>query len=258
MFHIQGGIGDVHILPFTGAGNPPTPIFPQRMLSMASLKIDAKAKNVNLMGQNQMPDDSFKAEVEQTIELEVGRVSLDLLNMALGETIATGRTDVVIDEPFTVPATPFQVTAASGANFVDDLSVTDAVTGQQLRPVPSGPVGGQYIPGVTGTGTYTFAAADVGRKVRICSTKGVSGSGRTLTIGNHPAGFGPIVRILANCPYTCPAATTPFGAINVRCAKIDFGMTFKRDGYLMVPIKGIIYPDGSGNSVDLWDPAAAS
>jgi hypothetical protein len=261
MFSIQGGIGDVFVLPVAGVGNPPSPSFPQRLLSLASLKIEAKAKHVNLMGSNQMPDDSLRSETDMTIDMEVGRVSLDLLNMTAGETIATGYVKPVIDEgPTAIPVSPFAITVVDGATLVDDLVVVDAATGQQFRPVASAPTAGQYIPPTASVGTYTFCAADntSGRKVKISYTKTVAGSGRTLTIGNHPSGFGPVVRILANCPYTCPAASSPFGAINVRCAKIDFGLQFKRDGFLMVPIKGVIYPDGSGQAVDLWSPGAAS
>src|ERR1017187_6463726 len=262
MVSIQGEIGDVFILPVAGVGNPPSPNFPQRLLSLASLKIDVKAKNVNLMGQNQYPDDVMTSDKEASIEIEVGRVGIDLINMAAGEMIATGRTDMVIDEGgpggTAVPVTPFQITVTGSANFVDDLAVMNAATGQQLQKVTSGPTAGQYS---FAAGIYTFSTGDnvSGVKVKIRYTKAVTATGRTLSLGNHPQGFGPVVRVLANCPYTSPIATSPFGAINARSVKFnEIGMPFKRDGYLMVPMKGTMYPDGSGTVVDLWSPSAAS
>src|ERR1017187_1755922 len=97
MASIQGGIGDVFILPVAGVGNTPSPNFPQRLLSLASLKIDVKAKNVSRMRQNQYHGGVMTSDKEASIEIEVGRVGIDLINMAAGETIATGRTDMVIE-----------------------------------------------------------------------------------------------------------------------------------------------------------------
>lgn len=256
VMHVQGGIGALVILPQT-SGNPPSPSFPQRMVSISEFEIQVKGKNVNLEGQNQWPDDVMPSDREGSIKLTAGRISLDMLNLMFGETIASGFTQPVMDEgPTAIPTTPYQITVVGSANFVDDLAVVNAATGQQLEQVASGPVAGQYS---VAAGVYTFAAADhtSGISVKISYTKGVTGSGRTLTVGNHLQGYGPVHRAVITAPYTCPIATVALGSINVRSIRFtEVGLPFKRNGYLMVPLSGSIFPDGSGDALDFWDPAS--
>ncbi len=258
---IQGGIGATYILPISSAGNPPTPAFPQRVLSIADLDIQVKGKNVNLEGQNLWPDDVMPTDREATIKLSAGRVGIDTVNLMFGETVVTGFTQPVPDEgPTAIPGTPFQITVVNGTHFVDDLGVLNAQTGQLMQQMPAGTsqsalLAGQYT--VATGGVYTFSTADhtAGVSVKISYTYTISATGRTLTIGNHIQGYGPIVRLVNVCPYTSPIATSPLGAINVRaCRFTSIGLPFKRTGYLMVPIEGTIYPDGSGAAIDIWSP----
>lgn len=259
MLKVQGGIGSIVILPSAGSGNPPVPNFLQRVLSVSEFEIQVKGKNVNLEGQNQWPDDVMASDREGTIKITAGRLGIDLLNTMFGESVVAGFTQPVMDEgPTAVPVSPYQITVAGSANFIDDLGVINAATGQQLQPVASGPTAGQYS---FAAGAYTFSSADhaSGISVKISYTKGVIGSGRTLSIINHLQGYGPVNRLVIAAPYTCPIATSPLGAINVRsCRFTEVGLPFKRAGYLMVPISGSIFPDGSGTAVDIWDPASAS
>ncbi len=71
----------------------------------------------------------------------------------------------VTGEAWTVPTTPFQVTAlAQYGPWWSDQGVTYAATGVALVPVASGPTVGQYS---VSTGLYTFSAADAGKGVLI-------------------------------------------------------------------------------------------
>ncbi len=71
----------------------------------------------------------------------------------------------VTGEAWTIPATPFQITATQPwGNWGSDQGVTFAATGVALTQVASGPTAGQYA---VAAGVYTFAAADVGKAVLI-------------------------------------------------------------------------------------------
>jgi hypothetical protein len=70
----------------------------------------------------------------------------------------------VTGEAWTIPGTPFQVTALGPyGDWATDQGVT-YVSGTPLVPVPSGPARGQYS---VSAGKYTFAAADAGLGVLI-------------------------------------------------------------------------------------------
>lgn len=71
---------------------------------------------------------------------------------------------LVTAEPWTIPATPFQVTATNAAFFAFDQGVTYA-NGTALAAVGSNPATGQYA--VSNAGVYTFAAADTGKSVKL-------------------------------------------------------------------------------------------
>lgn len=87
----------------------------------------------------------------------------------------TGQQNVEIDyvtgymvqnEPWTIPAAPWQVTAGQPyGTWGQDDGVTFATGGAALTKVASSPATGQYS--VTGVGIYSFAAADAGRSVLI-------------------------------------------------------------------------------------------
>lgn len=61
-------------------------------------------------------------------------------------------------EPWTVPASPFQLTVLNATSFVLDQGVRYVSNGQALTAVSSNPAQGQYS--VTSSGVYTFNSAD--------------------------------------------------------------------------------------------------
>ena len=67
-------------------------------------------------------------------------------------------------EPHTIPASPYQITVNNAASFSCDQGVTFTSNGTALTAVASGPITGQYSVNPA-TGTYTFAAADVGKAI---------------------------------------------------------------------------------------------
>ena len=68
-------------------------------------------------------------------------------------------------EAWTIPATPYQVTAAQAAFFAFDQGVTFVAGNTALAPVTGTPTTGQYA--VSSAGVYQFAAADAGKAVNL-------------------------------------------------------------------------------------------
>jgi len=108
-----------------------------------------------------------------------------------GLSTAAGKQMVSVDESGTIPAsTPWQVTAANGATFVQDLGVQNATTGLWMSKVASAPATGQYS--VSALGVYTFATADANTPVRLNYTYTVAASGTKLVITNQLLGTTPL------------------------------------------------------------------
>lgn len=76
---------------------------------------------------------------------------------------------LIAKEPWTVPATPFQVTVLQPLGiWCRDNGVVYASSGVSLTPVASAPTTGQYIPPPDATpGLYTFSTGDTGAELLI-------------------------------------------------------------------------------------------
>lgn len=95
---------------------------------------------------------------------------------------STGESDTVTSTGG--PASGIGLTVTNGSSFVEDLGVFTAA-GVQLTPVSSGPVAGtSYIPGVAGTGAYSFASGDENVTYTVYYRYTTSGSGNQLTLAN--------------------------------------------------------------------------
>jgi hypothetical protein len=261
MLSFQFGISAGYLIPFAGAGSPPSPAFPQRLLTIESAEVNITRKIEKLMGQNIMPDDAAPSDEEIKIKLSVGRIGMDLWNTMLGETVTAGYKRENRDEGgpggTAIPTTPYQITVVNAATFYKDLGVLNAATLQPMAAVTGTPAAGQYAVN-SSTGVYTFSAADEasGVKVLISYLDTPASGGRTLTRINHPQGYGPINNLVIAGSYTSAGAVSPFGVLNLRAVRLSGpGAPFKRNGYLLTPIEGEGFPDASGSAWDLWSPA---
>jgi hypothetical protein len=257
MLSFQFGIGAAYIIPST-VGNPPSPSFPQRLLTIADAEVTFDGKLEKLMGQNRNPDDVAPSDEDVKFKLSAGRIGLDLFNTMFGETITTGSTPLpIVDEgPTAIPTTPFQITVVKAANFTEDLGVLNAVTLQPMQLVSSSPTAGQYSVNPA-TGVYTFSSADnvSGISVKISYLYTPASGGRTLTRQNRIQGYGPVNSIVIVAPYTSAGAASPLGVLRLRATRFSkMGLPMKRNGYAITPLEGEAFPDAGGNIWDIWSP----
>src|SRR5690242_19148782 len=254
MESIQFGIGQAYMIPLT-TGNPPSPAFPQRILTIADAEITFDRKQEKLMGQFQNPDDVADSDEDVKFKLSAGRVGIDVYNMMFGETAVTGA-DIPFGPtaPTAIPGTPFQITPAlpGSGTFSEDWGVVNAANvNQQFQKVPSSPAAGQYS---ESGGVYTFSSADHTSAISvIISGSATVTTGRTLTRNNQLQGYGPNLELVIVAPYTSLASASPLGVFRLRACKFaKMGAPMKLNGYLITPLEGQAFPDASGKIWDLF------
>jgi hypothetical protein len=185
----QFGSGVLFATP--NAGDLATNPTPMQFGTLQEVQVDIAFDTKQLHGRNQFPDDVARAKAKITGKAKFARFSAKLVNdLFFGQTLAVGQIKVALDETATVPTTPFQVTVTNAAQFREDLGVMYSTNRKPLVRVAAGPTVGQYAVN-TGTGIYTFAAADVAAVMLISYTFNVAATGANFTVKNKLMGFGP-------------------------------------------------------------------
>ncbi len=247
------GSGDVFIRP--SGGNLGTPNGPQRLATLQDVNVEVNYKIVELRGQDLDPDDT--AHSDRTIKGKAASAAFQLETfnaMLFADTIAAGVHGMCPGELHTIAGTgtptPIQVTKHT--NFLNDYGVRYADGSGYLEPVaPASEAAGKYSVNET-TGTYTFAAADLGKEVLIAYAFTDSTTGRTLTVQGHKQGYGPRVEIVLTDPYEAADQNYPGNVLILPAAKISkMSLPKKRDGYAISDFEFTAFKDPSGN-VMIW------
>src|SRR6266481_1190286 len=170
----------------TNLGAQPSVVIPGQVLTLQDAHVDLSTSIKELRGIGEDPEQRATGTRKLTGKVTTGRLNLNQLNQFyFADTYTTGATATAVAEPHSIPATmPFTVTVTHSATFVQDLGVYFAGTLNQLTPVASGPITGQYS---VAAGVYTFAAADEGLAVTMSYTY-TTVTGHTLTVNNKAMG----------------------------------------------------------------------
>jgi hypothetical protein len=173
----------------TDITNPTPTMF--GVLQEVDLTFDRSLKE--LYGQNQYPVAVAASGTKITGSAKTGQIRVaNMSDTFFGATPSVGNIGVpaLPGETATIPATPFQVTVANGAAFVEDLGVYKQSDYTQFTRVASAPAVGQYAVNEA-TGVYTFNSADTTIPVYIMYTYNIAGSGTKFTITNPLMGNQP-------------------------------------------------------------------
>jgi hypothetical protein len=164
---------------------------PQQLGLVSDVSVDFDQEKVLVYGQKKVAIDSYdgKLSIKGSVKFQSWGAQTYAAIIG-GATTATGSKIGVQDEQGTIPTTPFQLTAANGATFFEDLGVLDMNTGLAMVRVASGPTTGQYAC-ADGTGVYTFASADAGHAVRISYSYTAAAVGKTASYVNALMGQSP-------------------------------------------------------------------
>lgn len=252
---IEFGAGNLFFNPL--GGNIPTNVTPIQVATLQDVNIEIAATIKDLRGQYQFPDDTAISDRKITWKSGSGRFDIQAYNnLYFGETaINTGGTPMDVNEAHNIPASPYAVMVTNSAEFVTDLGVFYAATGQRLTRIPSGtPSTGQYT---VSAGVYTFAAADTTLGVTISYTYTLV-TGSLLTVNNHTQGYGPFLELFLSNPYNPNASQGGVSAIpnyvHLYAVKVSkLGLPYKRADYLISDIEGEAYANSSGKVIDFYE-----
>lgn len=203
-----------------------------------------------LYGQNQFPvavgRGKGKLEFKAKAASINGAIMGDLL-FGLGST--AGIKDIVTNFAATVPAvSTYTITVAppSSGTFVSDLGVLDGVTGLSMKKVASGPTTGQYS--VSGSGVYTFAAADASKAVQISyEYSATSTTAKYGNITNQLMGYAPNFKAMLTMKYSGKSLNLVLN----QCMSSKFSLPFKNDDFTVPEFGFSAFADGAGN-IGYW------
>jgi hypothetical protein len=228
------GTGQLFAMPVGGGA-------PLRFGALQDVSVDFNGDIKELYGQYQFALDVARGKTKIEWKASSGNIDVNAFNtIFFGQTVTTGSELLqVFNEAGTIPATPFQLTAVHGANFVMDLGVYDATTGLPLKQVPSGPTTGQYS--VSVAGVYTFAAADTTKAVLLNYLWTSASTGGSLAVGNQLMGVTPRFQLVLSQTYE----GSTFSLILYSNVANKLSLPIKQEDYMMADISGQSFADAA-------------
>jgi hypothetical protein len=227
----------------TGSG-----IGPDQFGILQDVQIDWDWTTKELWGQ--FPVDIARGQGKITGKAKFARIFGAIFgDLFFGQTPAAGQLTVSENEAATVPAsTPYTVTSANAANYVDDLGVfyaAGASAGNRFTRVTTPSAAGQYSVNLA-TGIDTFAAADAGAPVLVSYLYTISSAGRKLVLTNQFMGNTPTFK--ATFYTTKTTQSTPAGLTLVlnACTASKLSLPTKIDDYEIQEFDFSAFADPTG------------
>ena len=213
----------------TGSG-----IGPDQFGILQDVQIDWDWTTKELWGQFQFPVDIARGQGKITGKAKFARIFGAIYgDLFFGQTPATGQLTVSENEAASVPATtPFTVTVANAASYVDDLGVfyaTGASAGNRFTRVTTPSSAGQYSVNLT-TGIYTFAAADATTSLLISYLYN-STTGKKLVLTNQFMGNTPTFKATFYTAKTTQSTPAGLALVLNACTATKLSLPTKIDDY---------------------------
>ena len=176
---------------------------PVRFGGLQDVNVDISFTAKELFGQYQFPIAIARGEGKITGKAKFAQIDGVIYNdLFFGSTMASGQTVGAEDEAASIPSTtPWTVTAANAATFVEDWGVTYAATGIAFTRVAAGSEATGSYSVDPSTGVYTFSTGDSGVDVKLNYSYTVTGSGYTLSVTNQLQGASPFFIARFNTTY---------------------------------------------------------
>lgn len=216
------GTGNLYTTPVGGGA-------PFRFGALQDVTLDFAADVKQLFGQYQFPLDVARGKTKIEGKAATGEINASAFNTYyFGQTVTPDEELLqVINEAHTVPAmSTYTVTVTHGADFVLDLGVYDATTGNQLTQVASMPATGEYT--VSAVGLYTFNSAQADTDM-LFNYLYEGTTGNSLAIGNPLMGSTPKMQMVLSQIYNANTVTL----LLYSCTAEKLSLPFKQDDYLI-------------------------
>jgi len=209
---------------------------PLRFGALQDVSVDFSGDVKQLFGQYQFALDTARGKTKIEWKASTGNIDVEAFNQIFfGETVDTGNQliQVINEAGGPIPATPFQITASHGADFVMDLGVYKASDATPFKQIASGtPSAGEYK--VSAAGVYTFAAADTGIAVLLNYLWEDATTGGSLDIGNQLMGNTPKFQLVLSQNYDGKY----FTLLLYSNVADKLSLPLKMDDYLLAELSG--------------------
>lgn len=222
----------------------PTPVV---LGALQDVSIDLSVELKTLYGANRYPLAVGQGKAKPDIKAKYADINGGALgSLFFGKTASAGIKAAAIDVAGTVPAaTTYTITPTvpGTGTYVSDLGVLNSNTGVQMTRVASAPATGQYSVN-TGTGVYTFAAADANLPVKISfEYTATSTTGQVYQITNDIMGYTPAFSILLQSSYQGKTLVVKF--TNAVSGKLS--LPLKNDDFTISDFEATAFDDGAGS-----------
>ena len=227
---------------------------PQSFGTLQDVSLDLSYTTKELFGQNNFPVAVGQGSCKITGKAKSANIQARLMNdLVFGATLAAGETLIANREvEVAIPVTPFQVTVANSATWVEDWEVVDAATGLPFTKVATAPIAGQYS---VASGIYTFAAADTGKFPLISYSYTVAASGQTMSLSQLAVGAAPTFTIILGGGYATSGAQPP--AIKLyACTAAKLSFATKLNDFAMPSFEFMAFANAAGKVMD-WSTTDA-
>lgn len=201
---LQFGSGYLLASPLATSGNPAANPTPFQIGVVQNIKWTLSGDIKELFGQQQYPVDTAVGKRGCKGSFEFAQMTNILLSQGLtSDPVTPGVVQDVPAYAATVPGSSVYTitpTVPGSGTYAADRGVVYQATGVALTNVGSGSLtaAGQYK---EAAGVYTFDAADASAAVFIAFTYSLAAAGSTLTVANHPMGWGPVLNLDLWLPY---------------------------------------------------------
>jgi hypothetical protein len=209
--------------------------------ALQNISLDFSYETKELYGAYQFPLAVARGKGKITGKASTGQVDANAFNsLFFGQTMTIGQTVIALNESGTIPGTPYQVTVVNSTTFVDDLGVSNVLTGVPLKKVAASPATGQYS---VAAGVYTFATADTSNTVYISYSYTVASTGDTIAIANQLMGATPTFAVSFQETFNGNIYEVKLN----QCVSSKLNFSFKNDDFNMSEFDFSAFADVSGN-----------
>jgi len=222
---------------------------PIQVATLQEVSFDFKASNKELFGENQFAEAIGRGNTKISGKAKSGRFNGKLMNEVFfkqpNASILAQAKLLALDEAGTVTAAA--ITVANGANFVEDLGVQRASTGEPYTRVATAPAAKEYSVNET-TGAYAFNASENTNGMRISYLyKSTASGSSTLQINNQQAGEAPTFRAIFSQKFQTQTMTLILNALVAE--SLAFG--FKNEDFAMPDFSFAAQADALGTVGEL-------
>jgi len=228
----------------TGSG-----IGPDQFGVLQDVQIDWDWTTKELWGQFQFPVDIARGQGKIAGKAKFARIFGAIYgDLFFGQTPATGQLTISENEAATVPATtPYTVTVANAANYVDDLGVfyaSGASAGNRFTRVTTPSAAGQYSVNLA-TGIYTVAAADATTSLLVSYLYN-SNTGKKLVLTNQLMGYTPTFKATFYTTKTTLSVPAGLSLVLNACTATKLSLPTKIDDYEIQEFDFSAFADATG------------